>query len=98
VGAIVDDLYEVRNHIAHGDRIPTRFFVDVSRRSFNGGVTRFEVLAEAASFIVRSSLLKILREGLLAHFADAAPADAFFGQEGLTLSEIRKRKKLMGNA
>ncbi len=98
VGAIVDDLYEVRNHVAHGDRVPNRFFVDVSRRSFNGGITRFEVLLEAASFIIRSSLLKILREGLLDHFADATQAEAFFGGKGLTLSEIRKRKKLMGNA
>jgi hypothetical protein len=98
IGMIVDDLYEVRNFIAHGDRIPDHFFLEISRRSFNGGVTKFEVLLEAASFIIRSSLLKILREGLLDHFADAAQAEAFFGGKGLTLSEIRKRKKLMGNA
>jgi len=92
VGAIVNDLYEVRNHIAHGDRIPDRFFADVSRQSFNGGVTRFEVLLEAASFIIRSSLLRILREGLLDHFADAAQAEAFFGGKGLTLSQIRSQR------
>jgi hypothetical protein len=38
-----------------------------------------EVLLEAASFIVRASLLEILQNGLLNHFADAATADAFFG-------------------
>jgi hypothetical protein len=30
------------------------------------------VLTEALSFIVRSSLLKILRDGLIEHFEDAA--------------------------
>ncbi|MBZ5681454.1 MAG: hypothetical protein LAO24_15245 [Acidobacteriia bacterium] len=91
VGEIVNDLYKVRNFIAHGDRIPDSFFSDARRHGFNGRVPTFEVLLEAASFIVRSSLLKILRDQLLDNFADAAPAEAYFGKAGLTRSELRRR-------
>ena len=54
------------------------------RRGFNGHVNCIEVLMEACSFIVRHSLLKILREDLLEHFASAASSEAYFGKEGLT--------------
>jgi hypothetical protein len=91
VGAIADDLYEVRNFIAHGDRIPDWVFQDTLRDGFNGRVTVFQVLFEAQSFIIRKSLLKILRDNLLNHFADAAPAEAYFGGNGLTRTAIRAR-------
>lgn len=89
VGQIVDDLYDLRNFMAHGDRIPDPYFTDDLRMGLDGGVKRGEVLLEAASFIVRTSLLKILRDGLLNHFADAGPAEAYFGAQGLTNSAIR---------
>lgn len=88
---IVDDLYEVRNYIAHGDRIPDRVFHDTLRDGFNGQVTLFQVLFEAQSFIIRQSLLKILHDNLLDHFADAGPAEAYFGKNGLTRTAISAR-------
>lgn len=91
VGRILDDLYEVRNFIAHGDRIPDRMFQDTLRDGFNGRVNVFQVLFEAQSFIIRKSLLKILHDELLNHFADAAPAEAYFGGMGLTKAAIRGR-------
>jgi hypothetical protein len=93
VGDIVDRLYEVRNFIAHGDKIPDHFFQDKLRDGFNGQLNVIDVLMEASSFIIRSSLLKILREGLLGHFADAASAEAYFSAAGLTRSQIRKRSR-----
>src|SRR5262249_22955041 len=84
VGQIVPDLYKMRNFIAHGDKIPDPFFQDILRDGLNGGVAKREVLLEAASFIVRTSLLRILRGGLLHHFADAGPAEAYFGAQNLT--------------
>jgi hypothetical protein len=51
-----------------------------------------EVLVEAASFIIRSSLLKILRDGLTNHFIDASAAEAYFDANGLTNSKIRARQ------
>jgi len=88
IDQIVDDLYEMRNFLAHGDKIPDSFFTTNLRMGFNGPIQKREVLLEAASFIVRASLLKILRDGLLDHFADAVRAKAFFGAEHLTKSEL----------
>jgi hypothetical protein len=89
VGQIVDDLYDLRNFMAHGDRVPDPYFRDDLRIGLDGGVKRVEVLLEAASFIVRMSLLKILRDNLLMHFADAGPAEGYFGANGLTNAQIR---------
>jgi hypothetical protein len=79
VGRIVGDLYDVRNYLAHGDRIPDVFFTEILRNSFNGGVNKMDVLLEAASFIVRSTLLKVLQDRLLDHFTDARSAETYFG-------------------
>lgn len=85
---ILDDLYRLRNFVAHGDKVPDEFFKTCPRVGINGGVSKLEVLSEAASFIIRTSLLKILRDGLLDHFADAGPAEAFFGAQGLVKSKL----------
>ena len=61
---VLDDLYELRNFVAHGDKIPDVFFQTYPRVGINGGVCKAEVLSEATSFIIRASLLKILRDGL----------------------------------
>jgi hypothetical protein len=90
-GDIVDEVYNVRNFIAHGDKIPDRYFTDTMRGGFNGRVSLFKVLLEAQSFIIRKSLLKIVNDGLLRHFADAGPAEAFFGGQHLTHTQIVAR-------
>jgi hypothetical protein len=89
VGQIVRDLYDLRNYVAHGDRIPDTYFGSTLRHGFNGGVSKCEVLLEAASFIIRSSLLRILRESLLDRFADADPAEAYFSAQGLTKTALQ---------
>jgi hypothetical protein len=89
VGDTVGDLYELRNLIAHGDRVPDAYFNEHLREGLNGGVQRLEVLNEAASFVIRTSLLKILNDQLLPHFVGADSADAFFGAQGLTNRALR---------
>lgn len=42
------------------------------------------------SFIVRASLLKILADGLLKHFTDAAAAETLIANQGLTDSVLRR--------
>jgi hypothetical protein len=91
INDIVEDLYQVRNFIAHGDKIPGHFLLDTLRDGLNGRLTIFQVLSEAQSFIIRTSLLKILQNNLLDHFADAGPAEAYFGANGLTRSAIGRR-------
>jgi hypothetical protein len=93
IGQLVDDLYEMRNFMAHGDRIPDRFFNDAARSGFNGQVRKWEMLTEAASFIIRASLQKILRDGLLDYFADAGPAEAHFAAHNLTKSGLRAARR-----
>lgn len=93
VGKIVDDLYSMRNFLAHGDKLGDQFLKDTLRDGINGKVIVQEVLFEAQSSIIRTSLLKILRDGLLDHFADAARSQGYFGAQHLTRSELLKVKK-----
>ncbi|HYL83004.1 MAG TPA: hypothetical protein VE263_02120 [Candidatus Angelobacter sp.] len=83
IGDVIDDLYELRNRVAHGDKIPDRFFKQM-REGLGGSVTLAEVLNEAISFIIRASLLRILEQNLLSHFADGPASELYFGGHGLT--------------
>lgn len=94
VGQVADDLYDMRNYVAHGDRIPDSYFTQILRHSFNGAVKKLEMLLEAASFIVRASLLRILRHHLLDHFADTRPAEAYFAAQGLTGTALRDAQRV----
>jgi hypothetical protein len=102
LGSILADLYECRNFHAHGDKLNDHFLKDTLRDGIdnNSRVIVYEVLFEAQSFVIRSSLLRILRDGLLDHFADAGPAQAYFGAQHLTRSELQakypKKKKQKG--
>jgi hypothetical protein len=91
VGAVTDDIYTVRNCIAHGDRVPDDFFQRMMREGVGGELSVLQVLIEALSFIIRKSLLRILQNNLLQHFADAASSEAYFGAAGLTNAAIRQR-------
>jgi hypothetical protein len=94
VGAAVDDLYELRNVIAHGDRTPDKFWV-TARIEYGENVTLAEMLTEAASRIIRASLLRILEDNLLRHFADGPSSEAFFGAQELTKSALSAKLKAM---
>lgn len=102
VGNILDDLYECRNFHAHGDKLNDHFLKDTLRDGIdnNSRVIVYDVLFEAQSLIIRSSLLRILRDGLLDHFADAGPSQAYFGSQHLTRAELKakygKQKKQKG--
>jgi hypothetical protein len=85
---VIEDLYELRNSVAHGDKTPEKFFKD-KRNGLDQPVSLVEVLHEATSFIIRSSLLKILDENLLEYFASGPASDAYFGSHGLTGSALR---------
>jgi hypothetical protein len=94
VGDVVDRLYTVRNYIAHGDVIPNEYFVTPMREGVAGDVATIEVLSEAASFIARQSLLRILKDGLLHHFENAVTADAYFLAHGLTKPLLKQKQKI----
>jgi hypothetical protein len=83
IADVLDDLYEVRNCIAHGDRVPDKHF------NQNGSVG-ISVLEEAASYIVRASLIKMLKEDLLVHFKGGPESQAYFSSHGLIRSRLPK--------
>jgi hypothetical protein len=78
VGSILDRIYEVRNCIAHGDKIPDELFRKILRQGVNDRLNIVAVVDEAVSFIVRKSLQRILVDDLLEHFRDSDSVDAYF--------------------
>jgi len=98
VGQMANALYNVRNFVAHGDRIPDLYFSNRLRDGMNGSGMFMGVYFEAMSFIIRTSLLKILRDGLLDHFANAAASEAYFDANDLTRKKIRARQKAAAQA
>ena len=93
ISDIVDDVYKVRNKIAHGDRLPDEYFQHGTKYAIDSGLQALKVLEEGLSFIVRKSLLRILQENLLEHFVDSSTAEAYFANAGLTRPEIQQRLK-----
>lgn len=87
---VLDDLYTVRNCIAHGDRVPDKFFSGYwSGSPYDSAQANFiSVLEEAASFIVRASLLKILKDNLLYHFRGGPESQAYFASHNLVRSKL----------
>ena len=92
VAQVVEDLYEVRNYIAHGERIPDRFFEMIPGGYLGEDGNIVTVLHDGLSFIIRASLLRILRENLLPHFADGSAAEKYFAAAGLTKSALIKAR------
>jgi hypothetical protein len=89
INDVLDDLYEVRNCIAHGDKVPDRFF----GHAYDGDHgNKLVTLEEAASFIVRASLLRILKDNLLPHFKGGVESQMYFRAQGLVRSQLQKNK------
>jgi hypothetical protein len=88
---IVRELYCLRNHIAHGDRIPDYYFQQGGRQDiWQGDISNYDVLLETVSFVIRHSLLKILRDNLLEKFASTSESESYFKAQGLTKSALKK--------
>jgi len=69
INDVLDDVNEVRNCIAHGDKIPDTFFAPGGgRQTLGGAVNYLTVLDDSLSFIIRQSLLRILRDNLVEEF------------------------------
>jgi len=87
---VLDDLYTVRNCIAHGDRVPDKYFSGYwSGSPYDSAQTNFiSVLEEAASFIVRASLLRILKDKLLLHFKGSPESQAYFAGHNLVRAKL----------
>ena len=84
VGDVVEDVNVVRNCIAHGERIPDKYFrQDAGRNTLNGRVNYITVLDDALAFIVRATLRRIIAENLLSDFANRVSVSQFWKSKGL---------------
>jgi hypothetical protein len=86
---VIGEVYCLRNHIAHGDKLPDHYWARTGRPFDNERLTRFDELIEAVSFILRRCLLAILKDGLLSHFADKGSSEAYFTGLGQTKQKLR---------
>ena len=93
IGEVIDDLYELRNCVAHGDKTPDRFSKE-KRVGLGQSVTLLEVVHEAISFIIRASLLRIIDENLLSHFANGPASESYFGGYDLTHSALKAQRAI----
>jgi hypothetical protein len=89
IADVIDEIYCLRNHLAHGDKVPDYYFQTPCRQGINGPVYKADLLTEALSSIIRSALLRILDNGLLAHYSDAASSESYFTQHGLTRNVLQ---------
>ena len=81
---ILDDVNEVRNCIAHGDKIPDRYFAPGGgRQTLSGAANFLTVLDDSLSFIIRETLLKILRYNLMENFKSRHEYSQFWKKMGV---------------
>lgn len=91
LGKMVPLIYDVRNASAHGQKVPDLHFVPVSH-PLGQGVAGLDALAEAATFIIRKTVIEVLKRGWRDKFKDrAAREDFWLYQYGLDKKQGRKR-------
>jgi hypothetical protein len=74
----------VRNCIAHGDRIPDKYFgAEGGRQGLAGPVNFITVLDDSLSFIVRKTLLRIVRDDLVENFKSKRESSRFWKKMGV---------------
>jgi len=84
VGEIIEDINVVRNCIAHGERIPDKYFkAEGGRDALVGRVNYISVLDDALAFMVRETLRRILGENLLDGFTSRRSVSSFWKRNGL---------------
>jgi hypothetical protein len=93
VKEVLPDIYKLRNKFAHGEWVPKEF---LDRPGYLGkGGTQLnyaDVILEATSMILRTSLVKILKDDLLDIFRSKDALDWYFSRAKL----VNKRKIFRG--
>jgi hypothetical protein len=82
IGDLIEDINEVRNCVAHGRRIPDQFFT-TKRKGLNGDVTSIQVLEDALGFVIRETLLRIIKNDLMEHFRSEKDVSLYWNDRGL---------------
>lgn len=77
LGKMVPLIYEVRNASAHGQKVPDSHFVAVPH-PLGQGVVGIDALAEAATFVIRKTVIEILKRGWRDEFKDRGTRERFW--------------------
>jgi hypothetical protein len=95
LGEVVPLIYRVRNESAHGQKVPDPRFAHVSH-PLDCSVCLLDVLAEAVTFIIRKTVIEILRHGLREKFKDRNAREEFWLLEyGLDNTQSKKRLRAL---
>ncbi len=93
LGKMVPLIYDVRNASAHGQKVADSHFTSIPH-PLRQNVIRLDALAEAATFIIRRTVIEILKRGWRDGFKDRAASENFWlYQYGLDKKQSRKRLK-----
>jgi hypothetical protein len=91
LGEMVPLIYAVRNFSAHGQRVPDSHFVPVAH-PFGPSVVGIDALAEAATFVIRKTVIAILQFGFREKFKDRDAREDFWLYEyGLNKKQGKKK-------
>ncbi len=97
IGDTLEDLYNLRNMAAHGRKVPSEYLTPVPHM-FGKAFGRAEILAEAASFIIRKTAIRILASNLLPHYANVRARENYWRYYGLSRSQAKiKMRKLVAH-
>jgi hypothetical protein len=95
LGTTLPKIYAVRNDSAHGQRVPDIYFSNVPHPF--GTAPFLDVLAEAATLIIRKTVVEVLRRGWREKFKDTETRDSFWLLEyGLDKQQSKKRLRHAG--
>jgi hypothetical protein len=98
LGEMVPLIYEVRNASAHGQKVPDSHFGQIAH-PFGGTVPGLVALAEAVTFIIRKTVIEILKRGLREDFKDRDTRENFWLYEyGLDKKQSKKRLRQMNDS
>lgn len=91
LGELVPLIYAVRNESAHGQKVGDARFIPVSH-PLDSDAPLVDVLAEAATFIIRKTIIGILQAGFQDRFKDRTAREDFWLYEyGLDGKQSKKR-------
>jgi hypothetical protein len=89
LGEMVPLIYEVRNASAHGQKVPDSHFSRVAHPF--GETIGIDALAEASTFIIRKTVVEILRQGLRDNFKNRDTREFWLYKFGLDKKQSKKR-------
>jgi hypothetical protein len=94
IGSTLNEIYEVRNMIGHGRRVPQRYLIAVPHVFNNAEHGRVEILAESASFIIRKTLIHIFSQKLFSHYIDIDEREEYWlNKFGVNRHQAEKKLK-----